>query len=219
MKKQTFILYIAAFVVASTMLLGLSRLKELSESNSDLRKSNRELERNIESSYQLINVLNASDVLLRDSIKRLNEKEAKVIIKWQTILKPVQTFSFTQTSSVLSKQINAACELNLQEKSIVIEHDTFALFNTEQNRCILTAFYEREMYSELYTVADLKYQTCMDVVANRDSVIVLAEGIIDAKDMQLDNYKKQLRNSNKGKRQWMFSTVAAVALAVWGWVR
>jgi hypothetical protein len=145
----------------------------------------------------------------------LENQKPIIIEKWKTILKPVETFSFTETHSVLTQEINAACEQENKQKTTIYENDTLACFDTEQIKCILTEIYTGKMFAELYGHSEQQNEKLKSVVSSQDTIIGIYEEVVILKDAQIDilhTEKKQERR--KGLKRGVVIG-ASVASFIW----
>jgi hypothetical protein len=149
-------------------------------------------------------------------IDSLENQKPIIVEKWKTILKPVETFSFTETHSVLTQEINAACEQENKQKTTIYENDTLACFGSEQIKCILTQLYTGKMFAELYGNSEQQNEKLKSLVSSQDTIMGIYEEVLNLKDAQIDilhSEKKQERR--KGLKR---GVVIGASLASFIWL-
>jgi hypothetical protein len=148
-------------------------------------------------------------------IDSLEGLKPQVIVKWNTIIKTVQTFSQVQTAESITEYLNVHCGASDSVKLWTNEADTFALLNSTQSKCILSELYTGNMTAELLAVERQQNGELKGLVVVKDNIIHAQDTIILSQSGKITILQKERRNEKRKGTLKSIVVGAGTALLTW----
>ncbi len=215
MKKQNIYFLVIVLLVSLVIFQKCDNDRRVNKVTAKVQQS----ELKITEANQRIKELQGQKNFLITRVDSLEKVKQKVITKYETKIKLVETFSFAELSEDITFKLTSVCGAENKPKQVINKQDSFVLFDKENLMCVVREFEKSAACQELLIIEQCVTGELKEVVQVQEKVIDLKDIVITQKDTQIETinkaWEKELSRNNRVKNvnRWLFTGVAVSVAA------